>query len=73
MKAFWQRARMRLGFWILGRDAFRIWMGLWLVRERAQQAITQDGRVELAACEPLAEVLYRPVPGTWSFTITRNH
>lgn len=66
----WRKARFRLGCWLLG-DGYRgAVMRLWLIRERAMQAITPDGEVVLAKCQPLSDALYAPIPGRWSFTIS---
>ena len=48
-----------------------VWATLWLIRERAMKCITPDGRVILADCQALADVLYTQIPGEWQLTITR--
>ena len=71
-KRFTKRARFHLGMAILGRDAKGAWAVLWIIRERALDAVTSDGQVILANCEALAEALHRQMPGTWTFTMKRN-
>lgn len=70
-EVWWNRLRMRVGCWVMGGDYRGIIMRLWLVRERAMRAVGADGRVTLADCAPLAEVLYEPMPGKWVLTVTR--
>lgn len=43
-----------------------------LTRERAKRAITPTGGVILAECEPLHEALYRPLPGTFTVSVTHH-
>ncbi len=66
------RARVTIGAKIIGGDLYASLGLLALIKQRAQQAVTPDGRVSLADCKPLADVLYAETPGIWSVTMTRT-
>ncbi len=66
-----RRVRLRIGASIMGADWFGVVGVLWLIRDRAREAIRADGSVILADCQPLADALYSQLPGRWKITITR--
>jgi hypothetical protein len=66
------RIRTRVAWWLLGADWALVIGRLWLIHDRAKVAIQPDGSVILAKCESLAEALYKPIPGVWTVTISRN-
>lgn len=65
----YQRARLRLGAAILGRG----WLGTMqaniIIANRARACITPEGQVILANCQPLADALYKPIPGRWALSV----
>lgn len=66
------RARLRIGAWILGGGWFGAITRLQLIHQRAEKAVMRDGSVVLADCEALAEALYGEVPGIWTLTVRRT-
>jgi hypothetical protein len=67
----WRWIRLTVGAWIIGGEWHGIVMRLWLIRDRAMEAVTKDGYVDLSRCKLLAEVLYEEMPGEWSLVATR--
>lgn len=64
------KARIRLGMALMGDDFCQAIALYQLITDRARDAVTPTGHVVLARCEPLAEALYKQVPGNWQLTVT---
>jgi hypothetical protein len=65
------RLRMKLAGWILGDGWTGVISRLWLIRDRAMEAVDKSGQIIPEKSKPLAEALYHDVPGTWELHIIK--